>query len=512
MRYLIVYSLLCLIGLHGRAQETFFTFLGDASWGYHVSVLDDKYVVAGFGAISFGNDALFFHDVSLEGEYLSTSYFNVDTVTETEIRWKGYEKSTSRGVHAVGQLVYQDSLQAFYFRFKEDFSDTLYTLPPFDIGSYGTRFDQVLELGQDSLLILGTYQTTLFQTEILLLCMDTLGNTHWQNNVAVQGEDLFPVDILPTEDGGFILTAIEYVGLGNSGFDDEIHSIVYKLDELGNVFAQRKPGNYEVYWTEPGGTILRDDGGFITFWCDSYIISTTLDDYNPQWTIRFAIYDQFGGLLSEGDFLEFLPTTESSVIQGYFYDMRDIIKLEDGNILISGDNFREGFLMKVTQDGEYIWHRTFSLVDDLPNDPGFAQTTLNTTVPLEDGGFLCPGEFFSFNSPDFPNGKAAALLLKLDEYGCLEPGCHLVDGVQEFTIYGVLSVFPNPTSGNFILEIPEGISKGNVEIMDLLGNRVQEIPFQGDSSLRIQLLGSAGIYILKLNTEQGVFTARIVKE
>jgi hypothetical protein len=207
-----------------------------------------------------------------------------------------------------------------------------------------------------------------------------------------------------------------------------------------------------------------------------------------------------------------LPSYESNEFQGFLYDIRDIIKLEDGNILISGDNFREGFLMKVTQDGEYIWHRTFSPVEDLPNDPGIAQTTINTAVPLEDGGFLCPGEFFSFNSPDFPNGKAAALLLKLDEYGCLEPGCQLVDGVQEFTIYGVLSVFPNPTQGEFTLEIPEGISKGNVEIMDLLGNHVQEIPFQGDSSLRIQLLGSAGIYILKLNTEQGVFTARIVKE
>ena len=521
-RNILISSLLLLCLFKGRAQETFFTFLGDASTGYHIAILEDNYVVAGFGAISFGNDGLFFHEVSLEGEYLSSNHFHVDTVTETEIRIKGYESSSVRGVHAVGQLVYQDSLQAFYFRFKEDFSDTLYTLAPFDIGTYSTSFSQVVELGPDSLLITGTYQTTLFQSEILLLCIDTLGNTIWQNNIAVQGQNIFPVDILPTEDGRFILTALEFIGLGDSTFDDEIHSRVYVLNEVGDVLAQRKPGNHQEYWTEPGGTILRDDGGFITFWADSYIIIPTVDQLNEQATIWYAIYDQNGTLVDEGNYLDFLPTTSDFMNIGFQYDMRDIIKLEDGNILISGDNYREAFLMKVSQDGEYIWHRTYSPIEDIENDLGYAETTINTSIPLPDGGFLCPGEFFSFNSPDFPNGKVAALLLKLDEYGCLEPGCQLV-GIEEYELRS-LQVWPNPagTSATLSVRLPSGVQAERVSLVDMKGSSIdlkfEDLRFDshGQGTLQYQisdLTSSPGLYTLIITTRDGkVFSEKVVLE
>ena len=72
--------------------------------------------------------------------------------------------------------------------------------------------------------------------------------------------------------------------------------------------------------------------------------------------------------------------------------------------------------------------------------------------------------------------------LKVDSFGCLEPGCQLIDGLEEiiFGLENSMSVFPNPASDDATIRfnlpaqyIPQ---KSRLEIYDLQGRKVEVIP------------------------------------
>jgi hypothetical protein len=511
-----------------KGQETFFSYLSSGNLGYFVVESDTGYVTAGLGANALFDNFYKFHEVELDGSVSGDWDFEIDSAFSTDPHKKTFSISSHSGIHAAGQLVDNDITNyGSYFRFTNNFKDTLRTLAPIRIGST-TTFRVGKELSPDSLLILGTYQTILYQTEVLILCMDTLGNIHWQNNLAVQGQDLFPVDVHPTQDGGFLITTLEHRGLGGSGTDDEIHSIIYKTDSLGNIQAQRKPGNHQEYWTEPGGSLPLPDGSFISFWTEQRIIGNGVDQLNPIRTLYYALYSESGVLLEEGDYLEWIES-ESIGFQAYRYVIHHLQLLDDGNILLSGDNLREAFIMKVSPNGEYIWHRTYSPVGDIPSDLGFSQCRFYGVYPSSDGGFLCTGEFRSDDSPLYPGGYQSSILVKLDEYGCLEPGCHLVDALPEYET-GSLRIFPNPLSGGELnIHFPQEVRVERVMLVDSQGRVIPDSKFKARAELGRSIQGpysdhleslilnleslAPGLYTLIITTHDGLlFSEKVVVE
>jgi hypothetical protein len=100
-----------------------------------------------------------------------------------------------------------------------------------------------------------------------------------------------------------------------------------------------------------------------------------------------------------------------------------------------------GFLFMLNSELDSLWMRTYyHLADEATND--WRNTYRITDVaPLESGGFVTCGwgQIDSLN--DFEN----SWLMRLDEHGCLEPGCHTV-AVDEIVVGFEKSmlVFPNP--------------------------------------------------------------------
>jgi hypothetical protein len=84
---------------------------------------------------------------------------------------------------------------------------------------------------------------------------------------------------------------------------------------------------------------------------------------------------------------------------------------------------------------------------------------------------------------------------------------YLNTGIPENTRVNSISVFPNPTSGNFILY--SLLSKGVLEIYNTIGETVYSSTITNQSST-INLNVPDGVYFLRLKTEQGVATKKVL--
>ena len=128
----------------------------------------------------------------------------------------------------------------------------------------------------------------------------------------------------------------------------------------------------------------------------------------------------------------------------------------------------QGWLTKISTEGDSLWNRYISFVDPDKNHTFY---DLEETV---DGGFLLCGEVKNLSAP-VGEPVLAAWLVKVDEYGCIVPGCHLNTSVEEQAEIDIqLSLYPNPVSDylNIYTRLPEPIQEAEFRIVDALGREV----------------------------------------
>ncbi|NRA48485.1 MAG: T9SS type A sorting domain-containing protein [Phaeodactylibacter sp.] len=143
---------------------------------------------------------------------------------------------------------------------------------------------------------------------------------------------------------------------------------------------------------------------------------------------------------------------------------------------VSTEVLRQGtWLMKASPQGDSLWIRYFTLFDEEPLAP--EPMDLKATP---DGGYIVCG---AIDPPD--DGDVHPLrygwLLKLDEHGCLVPGCHLPNSTtQEHDLQPQLALFPNPARDfiNFELRGARPAPDGAFRILDAQGQLLRSIPAQ----------------------------------
>lgn len=84
-------------------------------------------------------------------------------------------------------------------------------------------------------------------------------------------------------------------------------------------------------------------------------------------------------------------------------------------------------------------------------------------------------------------------------------------GIKENMISEKLTIFPNPATDNFTIEIPKGImaNKWNITIYDIMGKEIQKREFNGNSNLiTVNENFPSGLYFVKMSYEKNneVFT------
>ncbi len=195
--------------------------------------------------------------------------------------------------------------------------------------------------------------------------------------------------------------------------------------------------------------------------------------------------------------------------------MTNVIELIDGSGFVAagqqGDYVNNtyhhirGWLSKISLEGQKVWERAYiGLGTEV--DPEHEVYDLKE---CPDGGFVLAGESRDGTLETLPPQQA--WLLKLDQHGCLVPGCHLLDGVGETLEPSIkLAIYPNPTSDylNFQLRNNGHSKKGTFQIVDANGRLAEAFPFNGhagDTFILPVWDWAAGVYYLQyLDWEGGV--------
>lgn len=371
--------------------------------------------------------------------------------------------------------------------------------------------DVMLELPNGDILITGDQFTgnpsDLFQ--VFLLKLSASGDSLWMRTYDSHWLDI-PQAVLPTPDGGFLIQ-----GTGGTEGACCRDMFLIKTDSEGYLEWQRPLGNVQEYRYSISGNFLRMDDGtlLIPFKAaahgiskdDTYLLKTdslgnrlwikrlypeitignppkirklpdgnlaliaTVDTLMPPLYNRYVVF--LAKIDTAGNKLWELPFAwEGQLHYG------DIEVTAAGDILIGGNKNEpsgdKAWVCKVSTTGENLWERAFLLDRDYWSPP-----LMYDVAECPDGGIILSGlGLDQMEGSTILDGNA--WVVKLDSAGCFYP-----DNCQEFTLITAVAeipppdapdirVFPNPSSGEFAIELPHEWPFADLAVFDALGRLV----------------------------------------
>ncbi len=86
-------------------------------------------------------------------------------------------------------------------------------------------------------------------------------------------------------------------------------------------------------------------------------------------------------------------------------------------------------------------------------------------------------------------------------------------GVDEQATEAAIAVYPNPTTGQFLVSLPQGEAVRAIRITDVNGRAVKTVAVTGALQYSIDLSAlEAGIYLVNVDTANGAVVSKVVKE
>jgi hypothetical protein len=323
--------------------------------------------------------------------------------------------------------------------------------------------------------------------QAVLIKMDTLGDTLWTREYGTTGRHDQPRSLVQTRDSGFLLVGYRvgpFIG-------DDYDLMLIKTDSVGN---EEWTKYYGIPWDAWGDGVCRSvEGG--------YLVSGFREQNGGLargWLLKI---DEDGNMQWE-DFYDLVE--DNSDRCGLW---RKLVQLPDSSYVAIGWGGGRGRIIKTDVSGELIWQRGYvHQASQNGANHGHYFYGMDTT---SDGGFIVCG------STKWENQTQDGWLVKLDEWGCDTPGCHLPDTntaapLAPYPPKGELRVYPNPSNGSFTVELP-GQQQWNLQLFDVSGRLAAEESVFGEQAVIQE--HRTGLYFLRATAEDGTTgTAKVVVE
>ena len=202
--------------------------------------------------------------------------------------------------------------------------------------------------------------------------------------------------------------------------------------------------------------------------------------------------------------------------------VRQVKENDDGSFICVGfgrnilDGKLEGFFMKMNSNGIKQWSRRYRHATG-----AIANNYLHDVIQTPDGGWAAVGY-----RNDTGVSDQDVWVIKVDSMGCLEPGCHLIDGIETIVdgLQHSMQVFPNPVQDllNIRWDLPLDFQPSNfpnqqLVIIDMTGREVYRESINGISngfghSIDLSSLAS-GMYTLHwVSDSKWLDSVKLVKE
>jgi hypothetical protein len=335
--------------------------------------------------------------------------------------------------------------------------------------------------------------------QVYLLKTDSLGIKEWDLIYGDPGINEYVSQILPRPDNEYLILVLRSnFNIFSNNFTSRI--VLLKLDNE-NILSE--------YWESNGDSLLAA-GHLIITEDQGYLFTGSLGK-------EFPINANTGTIKDKGYILQLDQNFEKQweiIFQDSTYDnytgLTKSILLADGSGYMACGTVHEvtfepeyqsnvnGWLVKYTASGDSLWSRYFHYWDT-PYDVHY----FYDMEQMPDGGILLCGQAYSGNGGP---QQQLGWLVKLDEQGCLVPGCDLVatedmGDLQE----AALLLYPNPVSEvlNVYTWLPEIPRRAILRIVGSDGVVVREsVVTQRDLTTMIPVRDlPAGMYYAQLEAD-----------
>lgn len=312
-----------------------------------------------------------------------------------------------------------------------------------------------------------------FDPDIYLIRTDSLGNKLWSKFFGNSIWDQ-PGSILTTNSGDIIV----------GGVRTNLNSVVENYFFQCHIFQTDSLGNLQWDYLSTVSDGLRDAANDMVLLGEGNLVIASGLGTEVVWpSVNQVYFDKMVFELSSNQQIKWERTFKEKKLSGSAV-LSNVINTFDGSGFViagktgedtPGDNTFavRGWIGKVSPEGDSLWAREYVGVEC--DNPRHQILDIKETT---DGGFILCGESRNLDATNIPQ---QAWLLKLDQYGCLIPGCHLTDAVDEEKAEPDfhLAIYPNPARDylNFYLR-HSGVRQEVVfRIINAAGQVVRE--FQG---------------------------------
>ena len=328
-----------------------------------------------------------------------------------------------------------------------------------------------------------------------LVKIDTSGNILWQKTYGGSLSEI-AFSLIQTEDKGFLVlgesNSIDGDISNNIGDDDYW---VVKTDSFGNMEWERSYGGTN---GERGVSCsLGINGGYLLAgraFSNDGNVSNHFGSINRSdfWVVKI---DDFGNLEWEKSYggtqwdeaIEILPYNGEYVVLGHISSSNGMVSNFYGDTTLIDPDY---WLIQIDTLGNLLWEKNYGgSFDDWP---------LGMTI-CNDNSVVMTG---STGSVDYDvsnsNGGYDFWVVKLDA----------ITGVDKQQLNNSLSIYPNPTKNKFNIDFK--YEKGKIEVYGILGQKIiSVIAKKGINNIYMNNM-KAGTYIVKIESEDGIFTGKLI--
>lgn len=369
----------------------------------------------------------------------------------------------------------------FYFSKLDNTGDTIFT-KIIERPDTTDRLLSMVETRPNTILLMGwTYNdTTSVNSDVFLVAVDTLGNVLNRTVYGGTGTDFVRSGVIINEAGETLLT----------GFTESFPSPsigrtwTVRTDSVGNVIEHRTYSGFAGNNSSGQQISSLSDGSFL-------IVGAHTSGSTKALLLKV---DENGESIWQKSITR---GTEGQAFWGGG-------ELSDGSLVASGptnvtnDGSQAGWLAKMSSIGDTLWTRVYN--------PSNGTDYLRNMMVMDNGDIVMVGFGRGENST-----SQDGWILRVDSMGCVVEDCHLVGIEESSTVENGFSVYPNPVNDLLNIETKQGRIK-QVDIYNAFGALVHSETGSAQQK-RIEVSGFvAGVYLLMVETDQGVSSTKLVLE
>jgi len=327
-----------------------------------------------------------------------------------------------------------------------------------------------------------THHNTTATADYWIVKLNSSGVIQWQKSLGGTDDD-YATFVQQTTDGGYIVSGSSFSNTngdvtGNHGNSSSTDYWIVKLDINGIIQWQKSLGGTNSDWAN--SIQQTTDGGYII---TGESISTDGDITN-----HIGDYDYWVVKLDGNGIIQWQKS-----LGGIYWDKASSIQqTSDGGYIIAGFSYSNNGDVSGHWGSTFIpdyWIVKINSIGTLQWQKSLGGTDLDMAYSIQqtsDGGYIIAGYSESNDgNVTFNNGLSDYWIVKLSA---------TTTGVEENSIQNLISVYPNPNTGTFIIKTK---CASTYSIINELGQTIQQVELNSSNnySMNIENL-SNGIYFI----------------